>query len=686
MLIPVEWLGDFIELKEENEKLSDMLTMAGLEVEGTEAEGNEQVFEVNITPNRPDCLSVLGVVRELSALTGRKYTLPEHNLQGEEDCPVKVIIHSPLCRRYAGRSIRGVKIGESPDWMKRRLERSGIRSINNVVDVTNYVLLELGHPLHAFDMDTLSKSTIRVDTMNSVGKFSTLDGVERSIAPETLMIWDGERPVAIAGIMGGLETEVKEDTTNIFLESAYFDPASIRLSSRKLGLKTESSYRFERGTDIEGLVTALDRAAFLIKELCGGVVSDRVDVYPSPYSPPVIRLRYERVRSFLGYPIGDTEIKSIILSLGFSLKEEVDESITIEVPSFRVDISMETDLIEEVARLYGYDRIKSTIPSAPVAVEGDGEALSPVLSSREIKQKIESWGFSEAINYSFMNPDSLDILGIPADDVRRSLIPLLNPLTKEESVLRTTLIPSLLKNALLNIRHGAASLRLYEIGRVFLGNGEKLPDERLHLGCVMFTSPGQSIWEKGGDVFFILKGIVEKTIRHTTSLNVSFNRSEEPSLHPGRSSDIFIDDRKIGFLGILAPAVKDRLEIGDFKPEIGVIEIDIQAVGNIKVPAKKFSSIPRFPASRRDIAILLDRDFPAGRVMELLDSRGIDLIEDRWIFDLYEGKNIPEGKKSLGLSIVYRSPEKTLTDDEVDNLHADIVDFLLRETGGSLRT
>ncbi len=686
MLLPVEWLGEFIELRESNEELSHHLTMCGLEIEGAESAGEDQIFEVNITPNRPDCLSVLGVARELRAITGRQLKIPDTTVDSVGDCPVRVIIDSPLCRRYAGRAITGIRLGESPDWMKKRLENAGIRSINNVVDVTNYVLLEFGHPLHAFDMDTLHDATIRVDTMNTDSTFNTLDGIGRKIPPETLMIWDGKHPVAIAGVMGGLETEVTDRTVNIFLESAYFEPASIRKTSRKLGLKTESSYRFERGTDIEGLIAALDRAAALIKELCGGSVSEIVDVYPSPYRPPQVELRFERVGKILGKVIPPEEIRRIILGLGFSLREESATGLLVEVPSFRVDISHEIDLIEEVARHYGYDRITASVPSAPVGTAvSSGKRKKQSLSISPLRHLMQDSGFSEAINYSFMNPSSLDQLMIPEDDPRRNFVQIRNPLTVEDSAMRTTLMPSLTRNAVLNIRQGLPSARLFEISKVFLKGKDKLPEERLHFGGISYSTPGQSLWEEKTAPFFILKGLIEKALRLLRREEGTFVPTGETFLHPGKSADLMVSGTRIGSMGILSPEVLENMEIKDFRVEIGVFEIDLTSLMETPVKETAYSSIPRFPSTRRDIALLIGKDQPAGLLLELIGGFGAGLVEDYWIFDLYEGKNIPEGMKSLGISITYRAEDRTLTDEEVDALHQQITGYLIEKTGGKLR-
>jgi len=683
MLLPVEWLNDFIELKEGTDELSRILTMTGLEVEGENtATGGAPVFEVNITPNRPDCLSVLGVARELRAATGREIRIPESEIKEEFKTTFQVIIDSPLCRRYAGRVIMGITIGESPGWIKNRLERAGIRSINNVVDITNYVLLELGHPLHAFDLATLKNETIRVDTANGSNVFRTLDGMERKLPPDSLMIWDGTRPVAIAGIMGGLDTEVTENTTDLFLESAFFEPSSIRRTSRRIGLRTEASYRFERGTDIEGLITALDRAAFLIKKVCGGSVSQRIDLYPEKVKPKEVKVRFSRVEKLLGLPVSKGDTIRILQLLGFTISGQDEEGAMLTVPSYRVDIENETDIMEEIARHYGYYKIPATLPSAPI-----GQVLKDrALDIEELKGLMISSGFCEAVNYSFLNPVFLDTLKLDPADFRRNTVRILNPISTDDSVLRTFLLPSLARNLVSNFNQGIRDIKLFEMSKVFINGKDKLPEERVKLGGVYLYTPGQHLWEDGAETFFIIKGLIEKAFDIWGLGGYSFIPTGEPFLHPGRSADIVCKEQKIGFAGILSPGVQKMLDLEHFRGEVGLFELDLTEAGSHLSVTKKFQPLPRFPYIQRNIALLIDRTIPSHRVLEHINEFPSELIEDFWIFDVYEGENIGEGKKSLGLTIIYRSSERTLTDEEADNVHNRLINFLKERTGGRLRS
>jgi phenylalanyl-tRNA synthetase beta chain len=408
MLVPFSWLKEFVDVHLPVEEAAHALTMAGLEVEGIEEAGDDRVMEVNVTPDRPDCLSVLGIARELSAITGIPVTLPEHRVPDDTAADFTLeILDETLCPRYAGRIVRGVTIGGSPGWMHERLERCGIRSINTIVDITNYVLLEFGHPLHAFNLATLRGSTIRVGTAGRDRTIATLDGVERRLPEEALLIWDAERPVAVAGVMGGAETEVGEGTTDIFIESASFQPVSVRRTSKALGLKTEASYRFERGTDILMLEHALDRAAYLVRKLAGGKTSPLLDAYPRGFQPRAVTVEYEKVNRVLGTKLSPEDILGILGRLELELSASRD-SFEVIPPAYRHDITTDVDIIEEVARLYGYDRIPTVVPRSEISSRVSGAKAGLI---EQVKGALLREGFHEAVNYSFLNMDHLDVLG-----------------------------------------------------------------------------------------------------------------------------------------------------------------------------------------------------------------------------------------------------------------------------------
>ncbi len=683
MRVPIEWLKEFVDFTLSPEELSLKLTMIGLEVEAVEKVGDDTVFEVNVTPNRPDCLSILGIAREVSAMLGIPLKFPEYRVAEETgDSAVSVeISDTDLCRRYAGRDITGVAIGESPEWMRKRLEKCGMRPINNVVDITNYVLLEMGHPLHAFDRDTLNGRKIRVARNRPGGTITTLDGTQRLLPDEALLIWDGERPVAVAGVMGGAETEVKEKTKNVFLESAYFLPSSIRRTSKATGLKTESAYRFERGTDIELLEKALDRAASLMAVFAGGRVSRKVDVYPVPFRAAEIKVRYRRVDKVLGLTIPHDEAVSIAERLGMGVATD-REFFTAMPPSFRGDLQKEIDVIEEIARFYGYDRIPVTVPRTQISREPGDIRYHHI---QTVKDSFRGSGFSEAINYSFMNYRVLDMLEIGEEDARRRALILRNPLNEEESHLRTAIIPSLIQNLVYNVSMGGRDLRLFEVSRIFIDSGGALPEEEHHLGAIYFRERGPALWKDETPDFFIVKGAVQSLLDTLRIGDSAFTPSSEPFLHPGKSADIRASGRKIGFLGTLHPGVVEKFSLKVSHPEILVAEMNLDVLLSFVPEGLKYVPIPKHPHIDRDIALIVDESLPSAKIMEQMRSYPSELIEEISVFDHYKGKNIPSGKKSLAFTVRYRAKDRTLTDSEIEELHGRLLAYITEKTAGVVR-
>lgn len=704
MRISFEWLNEYIKLETSPKEVAERLTMIGHEVEALEEVDDDFIMEVNVTPNRPDCLSIFGLARELSATYRIPVKFPEHHFVAETaDIDFNIDILDPdLCNRYAGRIIKGVQISPSPEWMRRRLEKCGIRSINNIVDVTNYVLLELGHPLHAFDLRTLKGNQIRVGTPKTVSgisgilKFKTLDETERILADNALLIWDAVEPVAIAGIMGGLDTEVKDDTKNIFIESAYFHPTSIRLTSKALGLKTESSYRFERGSDIKMLKKALDRAAFLIKKLAGGQIYGKIDIYPKMYYPPEIITRYERINSVLGLNLSCEEIIDYLKNLGIEIKDS-PEGLRVKPPTYRRDISREADIFEEVARLYGYDRIPADLPKASIGFDEPDKGI--ISQTNKIKDDFRIHflknGYTEAINFSFMGEGDLDMLMIPDNDERRKFTAIMNPLRIEDSCMRTTLIPSLLKNIQYNLSHGNRDLRLFEISKVFIGNkaflkdidslDARLPYERLHAAAVCYREKSKTLYRDETHDFYLMKGVIEAELISLKIKNYSFIRSSECFLHPGQSADVYVSDTKVGYVGMLSPLVVSKLGIKGYNPQIALVELNLETLSMHVSRDIVYMPLSKFPYVERDTAIILDSQIESSLLVKLIREYPTELIDDAFIFDVYQGGSIPQGKKSITFSIRYRAADKTLTDEEVDALHKKLVEFILEKTDGQLR-
>lgn len=690
MRVSLDWLRDFVSIYMTVEELAHALTMAGLEVEAVEKAGEDYVLEINVTPNRPDCLSVLGIAREVAAITQTPLKSPEskhatsggaiHKAAAGGGAGVSVeIADKGLCRRYAGRVIKGVSVSESPEWIKGRLEKCGLRPINNIVDVTNYLLLELGHPMHAFDLRTLKGNYIKVAVAGEQKSIVTLDGAERRLPEDALLIRDAERPVAVAGVMGGAATEVGESTKDVFLESAWFRPDSVRRTAKRLGLKTESSYRFERGADMEMIPAALERASLLISELAGGAVSETVDVYPERFVPVPVSVRYDRVNLLLGTKIERADMTGILKRLGLEVQTEADR-FTVTPPSFRLDLLREADIIEEIARLYGYERIPTSMPLSDISPKGEGR--SPVLS--EIREVLRKEGLHEAINYSFMDEKYLDVLNVPAGDRRRRAVRIRNPLRAEDALLRTMLTPSLMENFIYNFFRGVKDIRLFELSKVFEDSAGPLPDEHLRAGGIFCRDKSPSLYKETAGDFYIVKGAVESLFDRLRVGGYSFRPCREPFLHAGKSADIYLKEEKIGFVGALSPGVIEHMDI-KAKPEVFVFELDIGRLIS-SVPASiTYAPIPKFPAVERDIAIVLDADAKAADVIGLLRAYPTEFVEDVSVFDSYAGPGIAPGKKSLAFAVRYRARERTLTDEEVETLHASLVKHLVEKTGGEIR-
>ncbi len=679
MKASIKWLKEYVDFSLSAAELSHLLTMAGLEVEGTEEVGDDIILEIAVTPNRPDCLSIRGIAREISANLGLPLKKIPISIKTEGgDGPDIQIEDRELCTRYASRIIYGVKPGPSPEWITKRLEAHGFRSSLNIVDITNYVLLEMGHPLHAFDLDRLAGKKIAVKRAGSVKEFQTLDGEKRALNNDMLLIWDAEKPVAIAGVMGGLNTEVTLSTVNILLESAYFRPDSIRRTAKRLGLATESSYRFERGADVNGLTDALDRAAQMIVEIAGGAVTDVSDNYPEPYSPKEIIVRPDRLNSLLGVDIDKTVALGFLENLGFKCKSG-EKGIHATPPSFRPDIQREVDIIEEIARLYGYDKIPSTLPVIKMQPLPDSTKRGVI---NNIKDFMVKSGYMEVINLSFLNPTALDNLNIPAADNRRNLIYIKNPLRKEDAALRTSLVPSLLENVSLNMSRGERALSFFEISRVFFASGEKLPDEVLQMAAVYCKDTSDAVWQKKHEGFFDIKGALENLFKELKIKDYSFepDRSfHEPYLHPGKSSLIKIGGEVFGSIGALHPGIAERL---DLTGDISLFEIyDLKKLLSVMPSEIKFAPLPKYPYVERDLAIIVSKDVTVARAKAIISGIDTTIIESVKLFDIYTGKPVPPDKKSLAFSIRYRASDKTLTDSEVDSLHSAI----LRELESSIK-
>ena len=649
----------------------------------------DTVLDISVTPNRSDCLSVIGIAREVAAITGKKVRMPLVKIKESGDNIRSLtsvsIQDADLCPRYTARMIQNVKIGPSPVWMQSRLEAAGLRPINNVVDVTNFVMLELGQPLHAFDFRFLEEGRIIVRRSAAGEEFTSLDEKIRILPEDTLLICDGKKPVAIGGIMGGLNSEVKQDTQVVLLESAYFQPATIRRCARKLGMPTDAAYRFERGIDPEGVLRALDRAAQLIAETAGGkVCRGTIDEYPQKVAVAKdILLRPGRIRDIIGTEIPVKEVVRILRQLGMTLRPAGKGHYNVTPPTFRVDITREIDLIEEVVRLYGYDRIPVGLPSA--AATDMAEMPRPLLEER-IRGLMTGAGYSEIINYSFTTPVFADHLLLDENDVRRRLVAIKNPLSEDQSVMRTTLVYGLLETMKRNANNGSFNLRLFEMGRAFIaGRPGELPQEKNILAGLLTGAQGDNLWGAKVPVdFYDLKGCLDNLFYDLKSMSVRY-RSEmsEPFLHPGQSCGIYSSDTLIGHLGAVHPVVLERMGI---RSNAYVFEISLDILGFPSAERTVYTDISKYPAVTRDVAFVVDSALETDKIMDIVLQQSEDLLENTAVFDIYAGKGLEEGTKSLGLRFSYRSYEKTLTDAEVNSAHEKIVSVIKKLTGASIRS
>ncbi len=649
---------------------------------------DDQILEFELTPNRGDCQSVINIAREVKAITnGTEIHLPGTVVLRELEEPtenlVNIEIEDPdLCRRYACRIVRNIKLGPSPSWMQYRLLSAGVRPINNIVDVTNYVMLEFGQPLHAFDYEMLKGSKITIRRAQAGEKLISLDGEARDLNPEMLVIADQAEPVALAGVMGGLASEVTEKTSTILLESAWFEPYNVRRAATQLGMRTEASMRFEKGVNPDGILPALNRAVQLIQELgAGEITAGIVDVKARTEVPRTIRLRTSRTNKILGTDITRAEIQDILNRLEFSCELCSQDSLLVNIPSYRVDVLEEIDLIEEVARIYGYDRIPVTYPV--------GELVQNRARSLNIRDCIVNaavgFGLDEVVTYSFTGESSFDKLKVHPESPLRRVLSIKNPLREDQSVMRTTLLPGLLDVVTYNCNRKLVNLGLFEVGSVFIPRDPgKLPDDRLHLGiaaCGQVETGWQGKEEERD--FYYVKGIVDGIFDLLGVKNLQFQQyTDFPVLHSGRAAKIFAGTEELGYIGELHP---DVLANYDLPVRVVVCEVDLEKALPYLNLQVMFQPIPRYPGITRDIAVIVPLNVPAGQVQDVIFQVGGELLKECQIFDVYHGGQVPEGYRSLAFSLLYQSPKRTLTDEEVGEVHSSVLETLTREVGARLR-
>ena len=640
------------------------------------------VLEVAVTANRPDCLSVLGLAREVAALLDAPLRHPEVNVApaAVPGLEARVTILDPIhCPRYAARLMTGLTVAPSPFWMRHRLQMAGLRAINNLVDVTNYVLLEFGQPLHAFDFERLRGGEIIVRLPQpGERRFTTLDGALRDLDPETLLICDAERPVALAGVMGGLDSEVTGSTTQVLLESAYFNPRTIRRTAKRLGLSTEASYRFERGVDPDGVIHALERATQLMCEVGQGTVAaKRLDEYPAPIQHPRLNLRVSRANQVLGTDFSPEQMLHLLRRLHLPALAVDTENLVLQVPPFRGDLEREVDLIEEIARLAGFDAIPVTLPRGEVATPRPGPEVRLLVAARQL---LEGLGFFEVVTYSFQ-PDRLGSLLAAAE--APAALRLANPLSEEQAMMRTSLLPGLLDTLRRNTLQQVLDVRLFEISKVFLPRaGEDLPQEAHWLTGLIYGAREEAAWNTAKEKvdFFDLKGMLENLLEGLLIPEVTFTPHGLPE-YLRYGARVFSGSRELGVLGELRPDIGERL---DLEGDIFGFNLNFAALCQASLPPR-FTPLPRYPAVYRDIALVLAESVPAARVTEALYGYGRPWLVEAVLFDVYVGDPVPPGKRSLAFRLSYRDPERTLTDDLVNSHHQTLIAALERDLGAELR-
>ncbi|MBU4141101.1 MAG: phenylalanine--tRNA ligase subunit beta [Candidatus Omnitrophica bacterium] len=704
MRVSFDWLKDYVDIPISPGVLAERLTMAGLEVTSLTRLDQDTILEIEVTPNRTDCLSITGIAREVAAITDKKLKVPRPpSFRGASGLSLPIQIRAKsLCRRYVGRVIKNVKVGPSPAWLIRRLEVMGVRPVNNIVDITNFCLLEFGQPLHAFDLDKLQGRRIIVRAACEGEQIVTIDGVRRDLDPTVLVIADKFSPRAIAGIMGGENSEVSDTTTAILLESAYFDPLSIHNTSRRLGLASQSSYRFERGVDLEGVYPASLRATELIKRLAGKspkavTVGRLIDKGKKRGRVNKVCLRYAKAGEVLGVEVPPAQIREILRNLQFSIVRNSKESLTVSVPSFRSDITREADLIEETSRLYGYDKIPLNLSRLmPNLSYAGGHKLFSEATYSAVRQILSSLGLNEIMTYSLISRQALRKLDVPGDNI----ITVKNPLSYEQEILRPTLLAGMLNALLTNINRKNTNLKLFELSRIYLKAGRACTKEVTNL-CIGIAGKKSDNWMRKSDeyCFFDLKGIVEILLNKLGVENFRFSRGQPldfvqdgskdgepvepfPAFIPGRCAAVMLGEDNFGFLGEVKREILERFDISC---PVYACKLQLHKLLAHIRREKRFVPLVRFPSIYRDISLIVPQEVDSEQIVSLVNKFGRDLVAKVTLFDQYFGEQIPSGFRGLSFSIEYCSVERTLTAAEVDKLHTQVRQALSRELAAQVR-
>lgn len=696
MKIQLEWLKEYVDFDLPSGKLNSLLTMSGLEVEASEwielpGGGKTETIELNVTPNRGYCLSYIGVAREVAGLLRLPLRLPGALTRPGEapaGAPATSLLTASnlepeLCPRYAALVIENVSPGPSPQWLRDKLHASGLRPINNIVDITNFVLMECGQPLHAFDYERLAGGTIIVRRAGENEAFESLAGDKLKLDPEDLVIADAATPVAMAGVMGGANSEVTAATRSVVLESACFDPASIRRTSKKYGLRTDSSYRFERGVDIEGVIAAQRRAADLIRDLAGGTLcAGGIDIYPKPRSRNVIHLRTARVRKILGTALEAGTIRDLLERLGMKIEKQTSrDEFLVEVPPFRPNLTREIDLIEEIARFNGFGSISASHPVASVRPVRPGAKQTAI---RKVKATLSHLGYSEVVNYSFTEEELAHRFKTALGAPQAETIALSNPISEDMAVMNASLLPGLLKTAARNVSKGQKTVKIFELGNVFFRNpGEDGNREKTSFAGLVCGPREPDVWKPSRRRYdyYDLKGVLETALAQF-KLPLEYRRANRPFLSPDKNMDCLVDGAHVGLLGEIDSKEMKQWDTG---AKIYVFEIDFDALTPLFSKRIRFSPVPKYPETYRDISIVVDKSAKSGDIAEAIWEAGRPIISRVELYDHFEGQKLEAGKKSLTFALAFQSPTKTLTDEEVNPVFEDIARALGGKLGAVLR-
>lgn len=682
MRVSYNWLKEYIAFKLSPKELAERLTMAGLEIKSIDQKGPAYIFEAEITSNRPDWLSIYGIAREIQAITGSRLKSVDVKLPKESASlkPSIIIEDKKGCLRYVGRIIDDVQAGPSPKWLTERIEGAGIRPVNNIVDITNFCLMELGQPLHAFDYDKLDGGRIVVRRAKKGEEIITIDGVKRKLDETILVIADAGRPVAIAGVMGGKDTEVTFSTKRILLESAYFDPPTIRMAAKKLGVSTESSYRFERGVDFGGILSASNRATALICDLAKAkAVSKASDAGTKTARQVKINLGISRTNKILGMEVPASKCASILTGLGLKIKQKGKDSLEALVPSFRADLKEEVDLIEEIARIYGYDKVPETLTK--ISVWGKGSQKSAERITEEmIRETLLGMGLNEVISHALISKGNIvnKIMNIRDDKLPK----VQNPLSSESEVLRPSALCGMMDVLAHNINRKIADMRMFELGKSYFCRDNGIPSEKGILAIALCGMKTKDWRNKTALDIFDLKGIVEALFDKLGISGYKFEAKASPLLALSASSSIKIGGRDVGILGKLDKAVLDSYDI---KIPIFISEMELEPIYAHARLERRFAGLPRYPSTTRDISLIVDDKISNSEITGLIKEVCGDLAVSVKPFDLYRGEQIPKGSKSILYSVEYRASDRTLTDEEASSLDKKVREVLAERFNAKIR-